>query len=336
MRFLDYLKDKGLILILNIFIFSIVTLFMILFNFGSGIIFALFFIWFSPLISYIIFEFFKEKKFFDDITEVTKKLDRKFLLPEVINKPNFLEGKIMYDVLKDTNKDMHEHVKHYKEKQREYREYIEMWVHEIKTPIASSKLIIDNNKNELTQNISKELKKIDEMVEQVLYYSKSDEANKDYIVKEFSIKKAINNVIKKNSRDFIEKRISLDIKEVDLYVFSDIKWVEFIINQIIINSLKYTNKGGRISIHTKKEKNKIILIIEDNGVGIIEEEINKVFLKGFTGENGRIFGKSTGIGLYLCKTLCDKLGLGLDLQSRKNEGTRVSIIFPLGQNTNFY
>lgn len=204
-----------------------------------------------------------------------------------------------------------------------------MWVYEIKTTIASINLIIENNKNEVTKNISGELKKRDNMIEQVLYYSKSYEANKDYIVKQFSLKEAIMYCFKKISRDFISKKIKLNIGEIEANIFSDIKWIEFIINQILGNSLKYTPSRGEISIKYNKEKNKIILNIEDSGVGIEKSELNKVFIKGFTGENGRIFGKSTGIGLYLCKKLCDKLELGITLISDKEKGTKVSIISPI-------
>lgn len=333
MNFLEYLKDKGIFLIINIGIYFFIALVMLFSKFGSGIIFLVFCIWFLPLVIYIILEFLKERNFYNELEEVTENLDKKYLLAEVINKPDFIEGKIAYEAIREANRDMHEHINVYRDMQKEYKEYIEMWVHEIKTPIASTKLIIENNKNEITKNISGELKKIDEMIEQVLYYSKSDEANKDYIVKQFELKKAVMNTVKRNSRDFISKRITLNVEDINEKVFSDIKWVEFIINQILINSLKYTPNGGSINIRSNEYKNQIILVIEDTGVGIEEKELNKVFLKGFTGENGRIFGKSTGIGLYLCKKLCDKLGLGINLTSEKNKGTRVSIIFPKGNIT---
>jgi len=110
------------------------------------------------------------------------------------------------------------------------------------------------------------------------------------------------------------------------------KWIEFILNQIIGNSIKYLKgKEDQISIYSTKNKNSIILTIEDNGIGIINKDINRVFEKGFTGENGRKFGKSTGIGLYLCKKLSDQLGLGLNLTSKIGEGTKVNIVFPLGK-----
>ena len=138
--------------------------------------------------------------------------------------------------------------------------------------------------------------------------------------------------IKSNSRDFISKNIKLNIKEVKGNVFTDEKWVEFIINQIIINAVKFSDPNkGEVVIYSKVNENNIILTIEDNGVGINEKDIDRVFEKGFTGENGRKFGKSTGIGLYLCKKLCDKLGIGVSLSSKVNEGTKVSLVFPKGK-----
>ena len=217
--------------------------------------------------------------------------------------------------------------------QEEYREYIEMWVHEIKTPIASSKLLIENNYNGLTRKIDIQIDRIENFVEQVLYYSRSDEAGKDYIIKKVELLPLVKNVIRKNQRDFISKRIRLQLGELNEVVYSDSKWIEFILNQILINSIKYSKgKDDKIQIESKEISNTVVLTIEDEGVGIIERDLDRVFEKGFTGENGRKFGKSTGIGLYLCKKLCNKLGLGLEIQSEVNVGTKISIIFPKAEN----
>ena len=142
--------------------------------------------------------------------------------------------------------------------------------------------------------------------------------------------------VKSNSRDFINKNIKLDIRGIEGNIFSDEKWVEFIINQTIINAVNFSIPNeGKVSIYSKVNENNIILTIEDNGVGINEKDIDSVFEKGFTGENGRKFGKSTGIGLYLCKKLCDKLGIGISLNSKENIGTKVNIVFPQGKFTDF-
>ena len=248
-----------------------------------------------------------------------------FLIAEEINK-----------IIKALSRDMHENVKHYREIQEEYREYIETWVHEIKTPIASAKLILENDNSNLSERINYEMKRVEGFIEQVLYYARSSDVSKDYIIKEFSLRSVVMKSVKSNSRDFINKNIKLDIRGIEGNIFSDKKWVEFIINQIIINAVKFSIPNeGKVSIYSKVNENNIILTIEDNGVGINEKDIDRVFEKGFTGENGRKFGKSTGIGLYLCKKLCDKLGIGISLNSKENIGTKVNIVFPQGKFTDF-
>lgn len=333
MKIVDYLKDKSLYLAVNLMTFIIVATLMYFSNVSTVVIFMTWCIWFLPLLIYIIIEYIKYKKYFDNIENVLKSLDKKYLLPEVIEEPNSIIGEEVNDILKEISRDMHEHVKYYRNMQEEYREYIEMWVHEIKTPIASSKLLIENNYNDLTRKIDIQIDRIENFVEQVLYYSRSDEVGKDYIIKKVELLPLVKNVIRKNQRDFISKRIRLQLGELNEVVYSDSKWIEFILNQILINSIKYSKgKDDKIQIESKEISNTVVLTIEDEGVGIIERDLDRVFEKGFTGENGRKFGKSTGIGLYLCKKLCNKLGLGLEIQSKVNVGTKISIIFPKAEN----
>lgn len=330
MKLRGYLEDKLFFIILNFIVFSTIAVVLLLGNIGSGLIFLVACIWFIPLFTYIILDFLKSKRFYDNITNLLDSLDKKYLLPEVIEEPNFYHGKFLYEVLKETDKDMHEHVKKYRLEQKEYREYIETWVHEIKTPIASTRLILENNESKTSETIKKEIKKIEEYIDQALYYARSTDVSKDYIVREFSLGKSVRNVVKKNSRDFINKRIAIDLENLDYIVYSDEKWVEFIINQIINNAIKYSPQNSRVRISANKFKNSIILKIKDSGVGIPGRDLGRVFEKGFTGENGRRFTKSTGMGLYLCKNLCEKLGLALKVTSEENMGTEVSIVFPIG------
>ena len=333
MKIVDYLKDKSLYLAVNLMTFIIVATLMYFSNVSTVVIFMTWCIWFLPLLIYIIIEYIKYKKYFDNIEDVLKNLDKKYLLPEVIEEPNSIIGEEINDILKEISRDMHEQVKYYRNMQEEYREYIEMWVHEIKTPIASSKLLIENNYNDLTRKIDIQIDRIENFVEQVLYYSRSDEVGKDYIIRKIELSQVVKNVIKKNQRDFISKRISLQLGDIDEIIYSDSKWIEFILNQILINSIKYSKgKDDKIQIESKEISNTVVLTIEDEGVGIIKRDLDRVFEKVFTGENGRKFGKSTGIGLYLCKKLCNKLGLGLEIQSEVNVGTKISIIFPKAEN----
>ena len=330
MRITDYIKDKGLFVAINLLVFVIVSSFIYSTDGALVIIFLLFCVWFLPLFTYIIIEYIKFRRYFTTVENTLENLDKKYLLPELIKEANFIEGEEINYILKILSRDMHENVNYYKNMQEEYREYIEMWVHEIKTPIASTKLLIENNNNEVTRKINSQMDKIENFVEQVLYYSRSDEVGKDYIIKEINLSQVVKSVVKRNQRDFISKRISLQLGNLDEIVYSDTKWVEFILNQIIGNAIKYSKvKEDKVKIEAEKIDNAVVLKIEDNGVGIIERDLNRVFEKGFTGENGRKFGKSTGIGLYLCKKLCDKMGLGLQVDSKINEGTKVSIVFPI-------
>ena len=320
MRITDYLKDKGIFLTLNLMIFIVISIFMYIADISFMMILFIFCIWFLPLFTYIFIEYIKYKKYFNDMESILESLDKKYLLPEVMEEANFLIAEQINDILKEVSRDMHEHVKYYEDMQKEYREYIEMWIHEIKTPIASSKLVIENNyNNDIVRKIDTQINKIDNFVEQVLYYSRSNEVGKDYIIKKVELEPLVKKVIKRNQRDFISKRISLELEDLEQVVYSDSKWIEFILNQIIVNAIKYSKgNNDKIEIESKKQNNSVILSIKDYGVGINEKDIGRVFEKGFTGDNGRKFGKSTGIGLYLCKKLCEKLGLGLYIDSKEN------------------
>ena len=144
----------------------------------------------------------------------------------------------------------------------------------------------------------------------------------------------VNKVIKRNSKVLIEKKIKIETLGLDKTVYTDSKWIEFIINQIVSNSIKYIDNNkieSVIKFYTRSIGENIVLYIEDNGIGMNERDVIKAFEKGYTGENGRRFGKSTGIGLYLCKKLTKKLGLGINLESTIKKGTKVSIVFPINK-----
>lgn len=334
MNIKNYLKEYQLFIFVNIALFIPLALFLNYVDVEYIWIIGILIIWFLPIIILLLVNYTKKAEFYNSVTESLDNLDKQYLLTETIDYPDFLEGKIVYEALDSIKRDIHNHIKSYEDKQIGYREYIEMWIHEIKTPIASSKLIIDNNKNEVTRNIEKEINQIEGFVEQVLYYSRSNDTSKDYIIKEFNLSLAVREVIKRNSKDFIYKNIKLNVGDIDFIVYTDIKWIEFILNQILSNAIKYSkSKDGKVDIYCERHENNIILCIEDNGIGIPTEDVEKIFEKGFTGTNGRKYGKSTGMGLYICKKLADKLGLGISLDSKENIGTKVNIVFPLGKIT---
>ena len=271
-----------------------------------------------------------EKLYYNAVKESLIELDEKYLIAETIENPSFLDGKLLKNILIETDKSMIEHVNKYKYLQEEYKEYIELWIHEIKTPIAAGKLIVQNNKNEVTKSIDEELDKIEYYVEQALYYARSNTVEKDYCITKCNLQDIVNTVIKKNKDDLINNKIKINIEDINENVYTDSKWIIFILNQIITNCIKYSKtENAEININVEIKKARVILDIKDNGIGIRKGEITKVFEKGFTGSNGRKEGKkSTGIGLYLCRKLCGKLGIGIELNSEENIGTDVKLVFP--------
>ena len=330
MRFKEYLKDK--IIYISLLVFAVITIEILLIPYDMQIfikIYVAVVIIAAFLIGFLV-EYYSKKNYYDTVKSRIKELQEEYLIMEVLPKADFTEANILEDVIRDIGKSMLENVNKYKYLQEDYKDFIELWIHEIKIPIATSKMIVENNKNEITESINEELDKIDNYTEQALFYARSNTVEKDYIVRKIQLKEIVNASILKNKAQLIQNKISIDTKNLDETVCTDSKWCIFIINQIIQNSIKYSKNADRqIEIYGERKKENIILHIKDNGIGIKESEITRVFEKGFTGENGRITGKkSTGIGLYLCKKLCDKLCIGLELNSKKDEGTEVKLIFP--------
>ena len=338
MRFRDYIKEKMVLIIGTILALVSVEILLLAYNISILIrVYCAFIIVFVMALA-ILIEYKKKKDYYNELIKNMEELKEKYLISEIIKTPNFIEGKILKDILQDTGKSMLENVNYYKNIQEDYKEYIELWIHEVKIPIAASKMIIENNKNEVTKSIDEELDKVENYTEQALFYARSNAVEKDYIINKTNLKEIVNGAILKNKTTLLNEKVSIELSNLkDEEVYTDSKWAVFIINQIIQNAIKYSKKENKkIEISSQEKNDKVILYIKDNGIGIKKGEITRVFERGFTGENGRILGqKSTGIGLYLCKKLCDRLGLGIELNSEKDKGTEVGIIFPKSSYTNF-
>lgn len=331
MTFLKFIKEKILTIILIVFSLITIEIFFMTYPLNTYIkIYTPIIIITSYLIG-LIYEYNKKKKYYNYLEKILNQLKEKYLITEVIKKPEFIEGKIIYETLEQINKSMHENVNKYKYNLKDYKEYIELWIHEIKIPLATSKMIIENNKNNATRSIEEELDKLENYIYQALYYARSNTVEKDYYIKKSNLKELVNESIKKNKTMLIQEKVEINTHDLNNIIYTDSKWIIFILNQLIQNSVKYKNKERTLEIEmfSKENKDNTILYIKDNGIGIKKNEINRIFEKGFTGTNGRLSNKkSTGIGLYLCKKLCDKLGISIELDSKENEFTEIKIIFP--------
>ena len=335
MKLIKYLLDKIPQIIISIMGFTITIFMLNAFKVESTLKIAITIIFFIACIFNIGIDYFRKYKFYQSLSNTLDVLDKKYLILEMINKPNFYEGEIFYQTLYDINKSMIENVKEYNLSIIDFKEYVEMWIHEVKIPISSLTLLIHNNQEKIDKRYVEQIRKLDNYIDQILYYVRSENAEKDYIIKEKSLQEIIKNVALKNKDDLLASKVKLDVNVNNIKVLTDAKWLEFILNQIINNSIKYkrNNVESYIKIIAKEDKEKTYLSIYDNGIGIPKKDIPRVFEKSFTGENGRITAKSTGMELYIVKKLCDKLGHKINIESKKNEYTKITIIF---YNNDFY
>ena len=325
MRFLTFLKSKiwFLIFVISFLVFNSILLGIFQVPFPFIILYCSIFLFYTFL-SFGIY-FYQERKKVEKMIHMVDSLEEKYLISTIMKRPKNLENLGYYEVLKKTCKSFHDKLSMIEEEKKDYREYIESFVHEIKTPISALSLMFDNLEQE---EAKEELEKIYHLVEQILFYARSEDVYHDYFVKKIKLEEVIHQVLLNYKNYLLKRKIQLEIKDLDYFVYTDEKWLIFILSQIIQNSIKYLDKKRKkIEIKAKEEKNKLVLEIMDNGCGILSSDITRVFEKGFTGKN-RKKEQATGMGLYLSNKLCEKLGLKLQIESKEKEYTKVILIFP--------
>jgi len=202
-------------------------------------------------------------------------------------------------------------------------DYYTIWAHQIKTPIAAMWLILQSEQSDANDELIEQLFKVEQYVEMVLQYLRTENMSGDLVLKRYSLDSIVKQAVRKYAKLFIRKKIKLNYRELNCNVLTDEKWLVFVIEQILSNALKYTN-SGEISIYMDPDL-PCTLVIEDTGIGIEKEDLPRVFEKGYTGYNGRYDKKSTGIGLYLCKRILNRLSHTIEIESEVGKGTKVKI-----------
>lgn len=279
---------------------------------------------------YITIGYFYRKAFFKGLVETIENAEEQFaiLFPEVQTN----QQKRFLELLKKIHQDNRNQLQHLNDEKKDQQEFILSWIHEVKLPIAASRLLMENSENKtkdyLIDKFEDDLDKIDNYVEQALYYSRIDSFSTDYFITEVTANQIIKSSVKKYSKLFINKEIQFQMDDSTQFVQSDSKWLGFVIDQIIANSIKYTERGGKVAVQFEEDDREKRISILDSGIGIATEDLSRVFQKGFTGLTGRNQLKSTGIGLYLAKQLTRKLGHTLSIQSEEGKYTKVTIHFP--------
>ena len=329
MKLSRYLKDKLYFIILFITFLSLIILLLVGFKVSLELIIVIISLLVIFAILVLIIEYLKKRSFYNEFVNIVDKLDKKYLVIEMLNSPNFQEGEILYNELFEINKSMLENIKNYEISMNDFKDYIEMWIHEVKIPLSSLILMIHNNKNNISSKMVDQVNRLDNYVDQVLFYVRAENAEKDYLIKKTELNKVINKIALKNKDYILENNICFSVLNCEKKVLTDSKWLEFIIDQIINNSIKYKRDiaSSFIKIYTEETNEEIRLIIYDNGIGIDAKDLPRVFDKTYTGTNGRLKSKSTGMGLYIAKNLCEKLGHKIAIESKVNEYTKVIITF---------
>lgn len=329
MKITNYLKDKFLPIFIYIINILIITMLLIAFKSNESLI--LVFITFQIILglTLLLIEYSKKNSFYKTIQSKLINLDKKYLVLEMLDKPKTTEEELIYQIFYDINKSYIEELKDYKLSLTNFKEYIELWIHEVKIPISSLVLMTHNSKETLPKKYTTQIDRLDNYIDQVLYYVRSNTSEEDFFIKEVSLQKIITSVALKNKDDLLENNIEFIVKTSNEKVLTDEKWLEFILNQIINNSIKYKRniKVPKIEIKVEEATQKVILTITDNGIGIPKNDLPKVFNKSFTGTNGRTTTKSTGLGLYIAKNLLKKLGHKIEIESEVNKYTKVTITF---------
>lgn len=329
MRLGEYIKDRSPALLARcIWLVAVITL-MFLFDIPGTFQITFLVLYGIVEIAVFVWDFLRRKKFYDTLFMNLERLDKKYLVLETVREPLFYDGKLLCQILYETNKSMCENVNQYKKSVEDFKEYIEMWVHEVKLPLASLRLMCHNHKDSIDKRYVEQIRKIDNYTEQVLYFVRSEHAEKDFLIKEVELSRLIRKAVLNHKDDLIENAIEVHAEKLDTVVLSDGKWMEFILNQIVNNAIKYRDakKESYIRITAEDFPDRTVLRVEDNGIGIAESDLSRVFEKSFTGENGRIGAKSTGMGLYISRKLCASLGHLLNIESQKGQYTIVSITF---------
>lgn len=271
-------------------------------------------------IAVLLFQFLKFRQKYIQLERVLEQ--KKFFLENLPKAQGVVETE--YEkIINRLYEEMQSMGNQYKEKEQDMLEYYTLWVHQIKTPIASMYLKLQAEDSEFSREIAMDLMRIEQYVEMVLCYLRLDSNEKDYVFQEYSLDSIIKQAVRRFAPQFIRKKIKLEYEVTNAKILTDEKWLLFVIEQLLSNSLKYTKPQGCISLIWQQSNQ--TLTVKDTGIGIAKEDLPRIFEKGYTGYNGRQDKKASGIGLYLCKRICKKLGYRIGANSEINKGTQVWI-----------
>lgn len=322
----QYWKNRVPFLLTNLICMVALTVFLLVCGNSISEVFLILAVWTLILLAGLFLTYWQRSRQMRQLLDMAGQLSERYLISEVMELPEQAEDQVYYRLLKMAGKSMLEQIGEVQREHQEYKEYIEQWIHEVKTPITAIRLICENNRCSFTRELMAELENINRFTEQALYYARSEHTEKDYSVREISLSDVVHGAIADNKYFLRQNNVAVTVEDVKYSIYSDDKWLRFILDQLISNAVKYRADHPVLYFFAVKKSDSIILSVSDNGIGIPQGDLPRIFEKGFTGQNGRTIHSSTGIGLYLCGRLCDKLGIGISASS-EGKGTTISLSF---------
>ncbi len=328
----EFLSDRLSRIVLQLICAGLAALFLFATGTPSGILAILFLVLLLIFISAQLFDFFRQRAYFRELKAILDGLDRKYLFMECAPRPKGLYERQLFHLARQAGQAMTGAVSDAQALQREYREYVERWVHEIKAPITATRLICRNLDGDVRRKLMAELAQIEAHIERALFYARAENPEQDCLFQQVNLENIAAQAIEHHRSLLIQSGIRVETEGLTGAVYTDEKWTVFILGQLLQNAARYRGMEPVITLSAKPLGKQMQLILSDNGIGIPAHELPRVFDRGFTGSNGRKRGDSTGMGLYLCKKLASFLELDLRIVSKEGEGTTVTLTFPTKEN----
>lgn len=325
----DFIKDRIFMLMLQVSGMAALAVFLHATGYPKGYCILILICQGLAVFLWAVCQYIQRSRYFAQVSRILEQTDQTYLLGELMPVSFRLEDQLYQQLMRRSNQAVIEKIRRIEDEKTEYREYIESWVHEIKAPIMSISLICEQQKDDRMRRILMENGKVENYADMALYYARSDEVYKDYLIRETKLQQTAEEALLKNKYYLIQNRIEASA-DCTHTVFTDVKWIFFILNQLILNAAKYRCEvRPRIRIYTEQDMHGVSLVVADNGMGICEQDLPRIFEKGFTGANGRKQERATGMGLYLCKKLCTKMGIKILAESWEGAGTKMILWFPV-------
>ena len=328
----EFLSDRLKRIALQVICAGLATLFLFATGTQPGVLVILLIVFLLVFLTVNMFDFFQQRARLLELKSILDGLDRKYLFTECVPQPKGLFERRLFDLTRLAGRDMTGAVSDAQASQREYREYVERWVHEIKAPLTAARLICRELDGDTRRKLTAELSQIEAHVERALFYARAENPEQDCLFRQIELEKIAVQAIENHRSLLIQNGIRVEMENMNCAVYTDEKWAVFILGQLLQNAARYRGSEPVITLSAKLLGRQAQLIVHDNGIGIPAHELPRVFERGFTGSNGRIRGGSTGIGLYLCRKLAVFLELELRMDSQEGAGTTVTLTFPAKEN----